>query len=162
VSTAELLARLARLDARDRAWLLGELPPALRRELVDVLADDEPAVAPAPTAPVAPVTAAGWESLEPPRAAEVLAAEPAWLASAATRGADIQWRERLLQSMPAAKRREIEIADRAGRPLGARAVQTVLAACRERLAAGVVTTREGQAPKHGFAALVDQMRSRFA
>jgi hypothetical protein len=157
VSHDELLARLARLDARDRAWLLGELPPGLRRELIDVLADEEPVVAP-PAAPVAP---AGWESLEPQRVAEVLASEPAWLASAATRGTDIQWRDRLLQSMPAAKRREIEIADRAGRPLSARAVKVVLDACRERLAAGVIATHGG-APKYGFAALVDQMRSRFA
>ncbi|HEY6124770.1 MAG TPA: hypothetical protein VIV63_08970, partial [Steroidobacteraceae bacterium] len=114
MSTAELLARLARLDARDRAWLLGELPPGLRRELADVLADDEPV---ASAAPVAPAPLAGWESIDPSRAAEVLGAEPAWLASAATRGADVQWRERLLQAMPSAKRREIEIADRAARTL---------------------------------------------
>jgi hypothetical protein len=156
VSHDELLARLARLDARDRAWLLGELPPGLRRELVDELADEVPMAPPA--APVAP---AGWESLEPKRAAEVLASEPAWLASAVTRGTDVQWRDRLLQSMPAAKRREIEIADRAGRPLSARAVKVVLDACRERLASGVVATHGG-APKYGFAALVDQMRGRFA
>jgi hypothetical protein len=157
LSTEDLLARLARLDARDRAWLLGELPPGLRRELVEVLADEEPAAA-APAARVAP---AGWESIEPQRAAEVLATEPAWLVSAATRGADTQWRDHLFQSMPAARRREIEIADRAGRPLAARAGNVVLEACRERVAAGVTSSRGG-APKFGFAALVDQMRSRFA
>jgi hypothetical protein len=156
VSQDELLARLARLDARDRAWLLGELPPGLRRELVEVLADEEPAE---PIA-VAPVATAGWESLEPQRAAEVLGAEPAWLVSAATRGTDIQWRDRMLQSMPAARRREIEMADRTGHPLVSRAVKVVLDACRERLAAGV--SERGGAAKHGFAALVDQMRSRFA
>jgi hypothetical protein len=156
VSHEDLLARLARLDAHDRAWLLGELPPALRRELVDVLADEEPEVK-----PVAPAGAGGWESLEPQRAADVLGAEPAWLVSAATRGTDIQWRDRLLHSMPAARRREIEINDRTGRALGARAVKVVLEACRERLAAGVAVAHGGAA-KHGFAALVDQMRSRFA
>jgi hypothetical protein len=155
VSTDALLARLARLDARDRAWLLGELPPGLRRELAEVLADEEPAAA----TPVAPAPAAGWESLEPQRAAEVLGSEPAWLVSAATRGTDTQWRDRLLQSMPAAKRREVELADRGG-PLVSRAVKVVLDACRDRLAAGV-GERSGT-PKHGFAALVDQMRSRFA
>jgi hypothetical protein len=155
VSTEELLARLARLDSRDRAWLLGELPPGLRRELAEALADEEPVVAtPAPGA------GSRWESLDPQGAAEVLAAEPAWLASAATRGTDTEWRERLLHSMPAAKRREIEIADRAGRPLSARAGKVVLDACRERLAAGVPA--RGGAPRHGFAALLDQMRSRFA
>ena len=155
MSHEDLLARLARLDARDRTWLLGELPPALRRELVEVLADEEPEVK-----PVAPAGPGGWESLEPQRAADVLAMEPAWLVSAATRGTDIQWRDRLLQSMPAAKRREIELADRAGRPLGERAVNVLLEACRESLAAGVAV--RGGAPRHGFAALVDQMRSRFA
>jgi hypothetical protein len=156
VSTEELLTRLARLDSRDRAWLLGELPPGLRRELAEALADEEPAV----VAPVAKVATSRWESLDPQAAAEVLGAEPAWLASAATRGTDTEWRERMLHSMPAAKRREIEIADRAGRPLGARAGKVVLDACRERVAAGVPA--RGGAPKHGFAALVDQMRSRFA
>lgn len=157
MSTEELLARLARLDARDRAWLLGELPPGLRRELADVLADEEPIE----SAPVMAVANAGWESLDPRRAADVLGAEPAWLVSAATRGVDIQWRDRLLQSMPAAKRREVEMADRTGRPMSARAGKVVLDACRECLANGVNVVRGG-APKHGFAALVDQMRSRFA
>ena len=157
MSHDELLARLARLDARDRAWLLGELPPGLRRELAEVLADEEPEELP----PVVPMATAGWESIEPQRAAEVLGAESAWLVSAATRGTDIQWRDRMLQSMPAARRREIEIADRTGRSLGARAAKVVLDACRERMAAGVAVVRGG-APKYGFAALVDQMRSRFA
>jgi hypothetical protein len=156
VSHDELLTRLARLDARDRAWLLGELPPGLRRELAEVLADEEPAG----IEPAASVAAGGWESLEPQRVAEVLGSEPAWLASAATRGTDTEWRDRMLQSMSSVRRREIEIADRAGRPLSPRAVKVVLDTCRERLASGVTVARGG-APRYGFAALLDHMRSRF-
>jgi Mg/Co/Ni transporter MgtE len=158
VSTDELLARLARLDASDRAWLLSELPPALRRQLAEGLAEEEQPAVPAPVTPQAP---AGWEALEPQRAADVLDTEPAWLVSAATRTADARWRERLLQAMKTRRRHEVEMADRAGRPLGARAVQLVLDGCRERLAGGGVAPRAGTS-RHGFAALVDQMKSRFA
>lgn len=159
MSTPELLARLARLHTSDRAWLLGELPPALRRELVVALGDDAIEGGPAEAAPAAP--GAGWEALEPQRAADVLAAEPVWLVSAATRGTETRWRERLLQSMAARRRHEIEIADRAGRPLTARAAQLVLDGCRERLA-GAIAATNGAVPRHGFAALLDQMKSRFA
>jgi hypothetical protein len=99
--------------------------------------------------------------MEPQRVAEVLGGEPAWMVSAATRAADPRWRERLLHAMPSQRRREIEITDRGGRTLGARAAQFVLAACRDRLANGA-TSSAGGVPRHGFAALVDQMKSRFA
>jgi hypothetical protein len=158
VSTSDLLARLARLDERDRTWLLGELPPALRRELAEVLADEDEPAEPTPSPP--PV-AGGWEAMEPQRVAEALGGEPAWMVSAATRAAEARWRDRLLQAMPSQRRREIEIADRGGRLLGARAAQFVLAACRERLANGTTSSPSG-APRHGFAALVDQMKNRFA
>jgi hypothetical protein len=160
VSTPDLLARLARLDERDRAWLLGELPPALRHELAEVLADEDKPAERAPTPAPAPV-AAGWEAMEPQRVAESLGGEPAWMVSAATRTADLRWRDRLLHAMPSQRRREIEIADRGGRPLGARAAQFVLAACRERIANGA-TSSPGGTHRQGFAALVDQMKSRFA
>lgn len=148
----ELIARLGELDAGDRGWLLGELPPALRRELAQMLADDAPVT-------TAPATArSGWESLEAEHVAEILRTEPVWLVSAALRGAEPQWRERVLAATPARRRHEIEMADRTGRPLGSRAVQLLLEACRARL-----SDAPPAAPvRGGFAALVDQMRSRFA
>ena len=47
MSSEELLARLSRLDAHDRAWLLGELPAAMRRELATLLSDEPERAAPA-------------------------------------------------------------------------------------------------------------------
>jgi len=152
VTRDELIARLGELDAGDRGWLLGELPPALRRELAQMLSDDAPAT-PAPAA-----ATSGWESLDPERIAGLLRAEPVWLVSAVLRAAEAQWRERVLAATPARRRHEIEMADRTGRPLGSRAERQLLDACRARL--------EGAPPtapaRGGFAALVDQMRNRFA
>jgi len=150
-----LMARLARLDARDRAWLLGELPPALRQELALELGGEAPAFTSA-----APAPGAGWESLDAEAVAGVLALEPAWLVSAATRSCDTQWRERLLAGLPQRRRQEVEYADRAGRPLNARAARLVLEACRERLA--ITPLRAAVPARHGFAALVQQMRARFS
>jgi hypothetical protein len=154
VTRDELITRLAQLDAGDRGWLLGELPPALRRELAQMLSEDAPAAAATP--PLA--RPAGWESLDAARVADVLDTEPVWLVSAALRGTDARWRERVLGAMPARRRHEVEMADRTGRPLGARAVQLLLAACRAR----VVESPPTAPTRTGFAALVDQMRSRFA
>ena len=158
MTTPDLLARLARLDERDRAWLLGELSPAMRRDLVDALADEESPGVPAPVVAPAP---GGWEAMDVQRVADVLAGEPAWVVSAATRAAETRWRERLLQAMPSQRRREIEIADRGGRQLAARAAQFLLAACRERVESGGTPVATA-APRHSFAALVDQMKSRFS
>jgi len=159
VSRDDLLTRLARLDARDRAWLLAELPPALRRELIDELADEETPGANTRDL-AAPAQPAGWEALDPPATAQLLEAEPVWLVSAATRGAASRWREQLLQAMNSRRRHEIELADRAGRPLNARAAEIVLNACRERLAAE--PARGSTASRGGFSALLDQVKSRFA
>jgi Mg/Co/Ni transporter MgtE len=155
VSRDALLARLARLDAQDRAWLLGELPPEMRRKLIDGLADEEAPVATPPPAPQ------GWESLDPQQVAAVLEPEPAWLVSAATRGCEAKWREKLLHHLPVRRRHEIELADRTARVLNQRAAGLVLAACLDRLADGVANGSV-HAARGGFAALVDQMRSRFA
>jgi hypothetical protein len=155
VSRDALLARLARLDEQDRAWLLGELPPDLRRELLTGLDENEP-----PVAAEAPV-AAGWESLDAQSVARIMEPEPAWLLSAATRNAEARWRAHLLQHLPARRRSEIEHADRSGRALNTRANRLLIAECRARIAAG--TFADTRAPlRGGFAALVDQMRSRFA
>lgn len=147
----DLIERLAGLDVGDRAWLLGELPPALRRELVQMLSDDSTGTAAAPTA-------AGWESLDADRVAEVLATEPSWLVSAALRATETRWRERVLAALPARRRHDIDSADRTGGPLGARAAQRLLDATRSRLA----DAPPAAAARGGFAALVDQMKSRFA
>ncbi len=153
----ELIARLGQLDASDRGWLLGELPPALRHELAQMLSEDEP---PAPAAAQMPVAApaSSWESLDADRVADALHAEPAWLVSAALRATEPRWRERVLAAWPVRRRHEIDMADRMGRPLGSRAAHLVLADCRARLS-------DAPSPKPargGFAALVDQMRGRFA
>jgi hypothetical protein len=156
MSGPELIARLARLHARDRAWLLGELPPAMRQELLSLLGDE-----PRPTATAAAKPAGGWEALDPQQLALLLDAEPAWLVSAATRGTDTKWRERLLHAMSSRRRHDIELADRSGGTLGARAVAAVLEGCRERLAAGGAAARESTA-RQGFAALLDNMKERFS
>jgi hypothetical protein len=159
VSRDDLLARLARLDTRDRAWLLGELPPALRRELLAELAEDEPESVAEPASGEPGPGPGGWEELDPVRVADALASEPAWLASAATRACEPRWREKLLAAMPHRRRQEIEFADRSGRPLNARATRLVLEQCRTRLP-------DGAAPRvparQGFAALVEQMKAKFA
>jgi hypothetical protein len=159
VSADDLLAKLARLDSSDRAWLLGELPPSLRRDLADMLAEDtgQPAPVPVPSAP----RPAGWEGLDPQLVAQSVEAEPAWLVSAATRDAPLAWRLKLLQSMSARRRHDIEVEDRAGRTLGSRAATLVQEGCRERLAQGNDSLHRDE-PKSRFAALVEQMRSRFA
>jgi hypothetical protein len=157
MSGAELITRLARLHARDRAWLLGELPSAMREELLTLLGEEPRAATPAPA--VKP--AGSWEALDAQRLAALLEAEPAWLVSAATRGSEPRWRERLLHAMGSRRRHEIELADRSGGSLGARAVSCLLEGCRERLASGESFAREG-APKQGFAALVEQMKERFS
>lgn len=149
----ELIARLGRLDAADRGWLLGELPAALRRELAHVLADDVPV-----TQTPAPAPSAGWESLDAERVAEVLRLEPVWLVSAVLRTTEPPWRERVLAATPVRRRHEIDMADRTGRPLGARAASSLLEACRTRLA----DAAPAAPARGGFAALVDQMKSRFA
>lgn len=159
MSTAELLSRLARLDARDRAWLLGELPPALRRELATLLSGEPEPVATLPASATAPAPV-GWEALDAQRLATLFESEPAWLVSAATRGTEPRWRDRLLQAMGSRRRYEIELADRSGGAFGPRAASCVLEGCRERLAAGIEPAREP--PKHGFAALLDQMKGRFS
>jgi hypothetical protein len=151
------LARLARLDEGDRAWLLGELPPALRRELAGLLTEDEE---PAPSAPP-PARPEGWESLDPGLTAQLLEAEPAWLVSAATCNAEAQWRQQLLQALSARRRHQVEIEDRAARTLGARAARFVLDGCRARLANGSLPAQPFAA-RSRFAKLVDQMRERFA
>jgi hypothetical protein len=155
MSTAELLARLARLDARDRAWLLGELPAAMRRELATLLADE-------PESPAAPAGAASpdtWESLDAQRLAGVLDGEPAWLVSAAIRGCEPRWRERLLQSMGVRRRHEIELADRTGGKLSVRAVACVRQGCRARLDA---SSGAAAPAAQGFAALLERMKGRFS
>lgn len=159
MSTEALLARLARLDAADRAWLLGELPPALRRELAGLLAEDEEAGA--RDADEAAPKAGTWESLEPQQLAALFETEPAWLVSAATRATESRWRERMLASMSTRRRHDVELADRTGSRLGARAAQWVLERCRSRLASGDVPSRS-EAPKQGFAALLEQMKERFS
>lgn len=152
MSTDDLLARLARLDDTDRTWLLSELPPALRRELASMLANDEAAVAEA-----SPASGEGWESIDAAHVAQVLEQEPVWLISAATRNSPADWRESLLKAMSARRRHDVEAADRQGRPLGVRAASLVMEECRAR-----VRNSTPVAARRGFAALVDQMRSRFA
>ncbi len=152
----ELIARLGDLEAGDRAWLLGELPPALRRELAQLLTDDDARAAMPAQEPAA--GAAGWETLDAERVADLLIAEPVWLVSATLRATDARWRERVLAATPARRRHEIEMADRTGGPLAARAAQRLLEACRTRLSGSPPPT----SARGGFAALVDQMRSRFA
>lgn len=159
MSTEELLARLARLGARDRAWLLGELPPAMRRELAVLLAGEDESLAAAAEPAVA--TFGVWESLDPQRVAAILDPDPAWLVSAATRASDPRWRERLLAAMSSRRRHDVELADRAGGRLGARAAQWVLERCKERLSSGAGTPHT-DAPRSGFAALVEQMKERFS
>jgi hypothetical protein len=158
VSSADLLARLASLDASDRAWLLGELPPALRRELVALLDPEE-----APDVRSASGTSATseWETLDPASVAAVLAGEPAWLVSAAIRATEPRWRDRVLESTTPRRRHEIEIADRTGLPLSARAMRFLLDACRSRIDSGAIPTTDGEA-RSRFAELVDRMRSRFS
>jgi hypothetical protein len=156
VSGRELIVRLARLHARDRAWLLAELPPVLRQELLTLLGEESrPAAAPAAR------PAGGWEALDPQRLALLLDAEPAWLVSAATRGTDPKWRERLLHAVSSRRRHDIELADRGGGALGARAVASLLEGCRERLASGGAAARE-PAARQGFAALLENMKGRFS
>jgi hypothetical protein len=145
-----LLAKLARLDERDRAWLLAELPPRMRNDLANLLGDEVPAPAPP----------AGFEALEPERVARLLEGEPAWLVSAATRGAESRWRAQLLAAMTSRRRHEIELADRSGAPLAVRARQLVLDGCRARL--GGAEPLAHVEPRSRFAELVDSMRSRFA
>ena len=152
----ELIARLGGLEAGDRAWLLGELPPALRRELAQMLTDDGSRAATPAQTPVA--GAAGWETFDAERVADLLVAEPVWLVSATLRATDVRWRERVLAATPARRRHEIEMADRTGGPLGSRAAQRLLDACRTRLS----ESPPPASARGGFAALVDQMRSRFA
>jgi hypothetical protein len=156
MSGEELLARLSRLDERDRAWLLGELPAAMRRELATLLSDE-----PERAAPALPAAPSGWEALDTQRLAAVFETEPAWLVSAATRGTEPRWRDRLLHAMDSRRRHEIELADRSGGAFGARAASCLLEGCRERLAAGVEPARD-HTPRHGFAALLDQMKERFS
>jgi hypothetical protein len=156
MSTGELLARLSRLDAHDRAWLLGELPAAMRRELASLLSDEPRQVLPTPPA----ATASGWEALDEQRLATLFEAEPAWLVSAATRGTEPRWRDRLLHAMGARRRHEIELADRSGGVIGERAASCLLEGCRERLAAGVEA--RDSTPRHGFGALLDHMKERFS
>ena len=107
MSGPELIARLARLNARDRAWLLAELPTSMRHELLTLLGDES-----RPKAAPAAKPAGGWEALDPQQLALQLDAEPAWLVSAATRGTDPKWRERLLHAMSSRRRHDIELADR--------------------------------------------------
>jgi len=155
MSIDELLGRLARLDARDRAWLLGELPPAMRRDLA-VMLDEEPAPGQAASAAT---PASSWELLDTQRLANLFQGEAAWLVSAATRGTESRWRERLLQAMGARRRHEIELADRGGASLGPRAVNFVLESCRARLgsigAAPAVEEARG-----GFASILDRVKGR--
>lgn len=158
MSTEALLARLARLDAADRAWLLNELPPAMRRDLAGLLSDDEDSGA--QDADQA-VPAATWESLDPQQLAVLLESEPAWLVSASTRAAESRWRERLLAAMNTRRRHDVELADRTGSRLGSRAALWVQERCRTRLASGDVPSRN-EAPKQGFAALLEQMKERFS
>ena len=157
MSTEDLLARLARLDEGDRAWLLGELPPALRRELAGLLADEEN---PAPGVPP-PTPPAGWESLDPVLTAQLLEVEPAWLVSAAVREADAMWRQSLMQAFSVRRRHLVEIEDRAARKLGVRAARLLLDGCRARLENGSLPVQPA-ATRSRFAKLVDQMRDRFA
>jgi len=152
----ELLARLARLDDRDRAWLLGELPPRLRNDLANMLVEDQPPARAADT--TAP---GGFESLEPQGVARVLENEPAWLVSAATRGAESRWRAQLLAAMTSRRRHEIELADRTGAVLAARARQLTLDECRARMS-GTAEQPSADAARSRFAGLVESMRSRFA
>jgi len=154
MSRDELLARLARLDARDRTWLLAELPPALRRGLIEELAAED-----ASTAEPLPARTGGWEALDAERLAAILAVEPVWLVSAATRGTEERWRERFLAVLSHRRSHEIELADRIGRPLNARAARVVLEACVQKLANGTAGVKS---TARGFAALVEQMKSRFA
>jgi hypothetical protein len=156
MSTDALLARLARLDDTDRAWLLGELPPRMRTELLGLLSEDDEKPAAVPK--TAPIT--GIESLEPEPLARLLENEPAWLVSAATRGADSRWRARLLAAMPSRRRHEVELADRTGAPLAAHAAQIFLDLCRARV--GAPDAQEAAPPRSRFADLVDSLRSRFA
>ena len=149
----ELIARLGQLDAGDRGWLLGELPQALRRELVQILSGDESVIS-----PPSPARAAGWEALDAERVADLLEHEPVWLVSAALRATEARWREHVLAAWPPRRRHEIDLADRTGHPLGARAAQLLLDACRARIAAAPPAAPA----RTGFAALVDQMRNRFA
>jgi hypothetical protein len=157
MSIDELLARLARLDARDRAWLLGELPPTMRRDIATMLADD----AENSEAVATSLAGSGWETMDVQRLAAVLECEPAWLVSAATRGTEPRWRERLLQAMGSRRRHDIELADRSGGAFGARAMSLVLEGGREKLDSDVDAGRESPG-RQGFAALLDRMRGRFS
>ena len=156
MSGPELIARLARLNARDRAWLLAELPTSMRHELLTLLGDES-----RPKAAPAAKPAGGWEALDPQQLALQLDAEPAWLVSAATRGTDPKWRERLLHAMSSRRRHDIELADRSGGTLGARAAASLLEGCRERLASAGAAMRE-PAARQGFAALLENMKERFS
>jgi len=160
MSHDKLLARLARLDSADRAWLLGELPPGMRRELATLLADSPAEAPPVTAAPPAAPAPGGWEAFDPQRLAALFESEPAWLVSAATRGTEPRWRERLLHAMGSRRRHDVELADRGGSAFGARAVNCVLEGCRARLAPG--EPARDTAPKSGFAALLDHMKEKFA
>jgi hypothetical protein len=79
--------------------------------------------------------------------------------SAATRGGEPKWRERLMHALGSRQRHEIELADRSGARLAPRAMQCVLDSCRARLESATVAPLEPDV-RGGFANLLDRMKGR--
>lgn len=116
-SPSELLGKLHRLSARDRAWIVEHLSERERTQLMVSLAEPEPAIADAKLHPAEPPREAGATStdaartlgrVEPRLVAMVTRTEPAWLNAVIASTQEAAWSVAFLESLSASLRADVE------------------------------------------------------
>lgn len=114
-SQSELLGKLHRLSARDRAWILEHLSEQERARLLSSLTDPAAAItdtqrsveqSPADARSVDAAKILG--RVEPRLAATITRSEPAWLNAVVASTQDSAWRVAFMESLPASVRADVE------------------------------------------------------
>lgn len=116
-SQSELLGKLHRLSARDRAWIVEHLSEQERSQLVSTLAEAAPAITEMklhsiehrPPADVKSTDAARTLArVEPRVVAMITRTEPAWLNAVIASEQDPAWNVAFLEALPATLRADVE------------------------------------------------------
>jgi hypothetical protein len=116
-SPSELLGKLHRLSARDRAWIVEHLSEQERAQLMSTLAEPATVVTDVGLHAVEQARQSGASSadtartlarVEPRLVAMVTRTEPAWLNAAIAATQDAAWNTAFLESLPAPLRNDVE------------------------------------------------------
>lgn len=120
-ATEQVVQLLGSLEARDRRWILQNLPPDVRARLVAHVDESTDSAELEWSSVITRLADVDAQALT-----HALEREPAWLVSAILGAANWSWRSEVLRALPPALRAELSSLDRIGSTLARPATEFVL------------------------------------